>query len=100
SLLLLVSGCTNIMNLLLSRGPARSREVAIRAALGAQRSRLLRQLLTETICLSAAACGLGILIARGALTALLRVLPIHLPISGTVGLDLRVLGFAIAITVL
>lgn len=95
----LLIGCANLANLLLARGALRSREVTIRAALGASRSRLIRQLLTESLVLSAfgglAGLALGVLMFRGILSQLP---PFFLPPQSAVGVDLRVTLFLAALT--
>ncbi len=96
SLVLLLIACTNIMNLLFSRSVVRGREMAIRKAVGASTARLVRQMLTESACLTLTAGALGILLARVLLDVLVRVSPFHLPVSGTIHIDFAVLAFAFA----
>jgi len=102
--MVLLIACANVANLLLARAIARRREIAIRAALGATRSRLIRQLLTESFILSAAGAILGTALGFAAIRALLLVNTAGLPRVGEngalVGLDWRVLAFTAAITVL
>lgn len=96
----LLIACANVANLLLARSVARQKEFAIRAALGAGRVRLVRQLLTESLLLSFAGCGLGLLIARWGVDALLTISPRDLLSFTTVSIDKRVLGFAVVLAVL
>jgi predicted permease len=93
SIVLLLIACTNIMNLLFSRAAARGREMAVRKAVGATTIRLVRQMLTESACLTFFAGIIGIGLARIGLELLLGLSPSHLPASGQVGIDLNVLGF-------
>jgi predicted permease len=94
----LLIACVNVANLMLARSAARAREFAMRAALGASRGRLIRQLLTESILLSLAGGGLGLLLAWWATNVALNKLPIALPRSAEVSLDARVLLFTLAIS--
>ncbi len=92
--------CVNIANLLLARSRGRTRELAIRTALGASRGRVVRQLLTESILLAMAGGGFGVLIASWGTQAALKVLPEVLPRAEEVRLDGRVLLFMVAASVL
>ena len=93
--LVLVICCANLANLLLARGTGRQREVAIRLALGANRRRLIRQLLTESMVLALAGGVLGVLIAAESATLLQRFQPpLPLPLYLNVAPDFRVLLFA------
>jgi predicted permease len=94
----LLIACVNVANLMLARAAARAREFAMRAALGASRGRLVRQLLTESILLSVAGGTLGLLLAWWATTAALGKLPMILPRSGEVALDTRVLLFTLVVS--
>jgi putative ABC transport system permease protein len=92
--------CANVSNLLLARASARSREVAIRTALGAGRARLLRQFLTEGLLLAAAGGILGVALAFAALRGITAWLPADLPRVDEIHLDGMVLLFACAATLL
>jgi predicted permease len=94
----LLIACVNVSNLLLARSTGRTREFAIRTALGASRWRLLRQSLTESVLLALFGGGLGLVVAGWATHAALAVLPTTLPRAAEVGLDNRVLIFAVAIS--
>jgi len=96
---LLIAG-VNVANLLLARSTGRAHEFAIRMALGAGRSRILRQLLTESLLLAAIGGGLGVLLAAFGTSAALRVLPETLPRAAEVGIDARVLVFAAGVSLL
>jgi putative ABC transport system permease protein len=90
--------CVNVANLLLARGNARCREVAVRSALGASTNRLVRQMLTESVLLAFIGGALGIALAAASTRAALAVLPANLPRAGEVGIDARVLWFSVALS--
>jgi putative ABC transport system permease protein len=95
----LLIACANLGNLLLARATARQREIAIRAAIGAGRGRLMRQFLAEGLTLALAGCAAGVALARGADALLVRLSPAAVPRLGEVGIDWRVLAFALGISV-
>ncbi len=94
-LLALLIACANVASLLLARGMARQRELAIRAALGGGRAALVRHLLAEAMVLAALGGGLAILAAPWALSALLALAPPDMPRLDEIRLDGAVLGFAL-----
>jgi putative ABC transport system permease protein len=95
---LLLISCANVANLLLARSMGRSREFAIRAALGADSMRVIRQLLTESILLASIGGALGLLLAFWGVKAVLAGLPGALPRANEVSLDSRVLLFTMALS--
>jgi predicted permease len=99
SLVLLIA-CTNVANLLLSRAAVRQREIAIRAALGAGRVRVVRQLLTESISLSLLGGLAGLAISALSIFIARKMHPGNIPRLEELGMDFRVLGFTLAISVL
>ena len=97
--LLLFIVCANVASLLLARAATRAREFAVRAALGAGRNRLLRQLLTESTLLSMLGGVLGALLAWAAMRNIRTATTLDLPRSSEIHLDLGVLSFALALSV-
>ena len=94
----LLIACANVAGLLVARGAARRREIAVRTALGAGRGRLIRQLLTESLVLAAAGGVSGLLVAYWALQLLIGAAPENLPRLDDVTLDWRIALFAFAAT--
>ena len=99
-LLVLLIACVNVANLLLARGAGRSKEIAIRAALGAGRARVIRQLLAESLVLGAAGGAAGLVVAFGILSALQSASPEGVPRLGEAGIDAATLAFSISLALL
>jgi predicted permease len=98
--LLLALACVNVTNLLLARGVARRREVALRAVLGAGRWRLVRELLTESLVLAFVGGALGLGVAVWGVQGIVALAPANLPRIGAIGLDASAFLFAFAATTL
>lgn len=96
---LLLMACGNLANLLFARATARETELGIRAALGAGRGRLARQLLTESLILAILGGGLGLLLATWAIDLLQLFQPASLPRVGEIGIDVRTVAFTSAVAV-
>ena len=97
-MLMLVIACVNVTNLLLARGAQRRGEFAMRAALGAGRARMIRQLLTESLLLAALGGALGMVVAECGVRALVALSPPGLPRVGAIRLDGAVFAFGMGIT--
>jgi predicted permease len=91
--------CANVAGLLLARSAARSREFAVRSALGGGRGRLTQQMLTESVFLALAGAALGVVFAKGILAAMTRIGPLNLPRANEMHTDGVVLAFAAAISI-
>jgi putative ABC transport system permease protein len=99
-LLMLVVAGVNVANLLIARGLARRRELSVRAAIGASRIRLLRQLATEAVVLASCGATIGLFVALVVLKALLVLAPAELPRVAGIGIDGRALAFTVVIATL
>lgn len=98
--LVLLVACVNVANLLLARGAARTREVAVRGALGASLGRLSRQFAVEAILLTLFGAVAGVALAWGGLHVLLALAPADIPRVASAGIDLRVLGATLAVSLI
>jgi putative ABC transport system permease protein len=94
----LLIACADVANLMLTRASARGREIAVRSALGAGRAQLARQVLVEAAVLAIAGGALGVLVAYWSSGAIVAMAPVTIPRLHEMSLDLRVLGFAAAVS--
>ena len=97
--LILIIACVNVAGLMLARGATRHVELAIRAAIGAGRGRLVRQLLTESLILALTGAGAGVLLAYASLDSLVALIPLSLPANSPVAINATVLAFALGLTI-
>jgi putative ABC transport system permease protein len=100
ALLLLAVACANVTALLVGAAIDREQELAVRAVLGAERGRIIRQLLTESTVLSLTAAAVGVLLAAAATRALVLLAPAELPRVAEATVDVRALGFAVGVSLL
>jgi putative ABC transport system permease protein len=98
--LVLLIACANVAHMLLARAAVRHREVALRVALGASRGRMIRQLLTESVVLASIGGAAGVVLAAGAVRAVVAFGPVDIPRLETVTVDLRVLVVAVLLSML
>src|ERR1019366_8147505 len=96
----LLIACANVANLMLVRTSRRERELAVRAAMGGSRSRLIRQMLAEALVLGASGAALGLVLSQGGIDLLLAMGPAHLPRVGDVSIDTQVLAFTVLASLL
>jgi putative ABC transport system permease protein len=95
----LLIACANVASLLMARGAARGRELAVRSALGASRARLARQALTEALLLSVAGAVAGCALAEGLLRFFIAIAPATIPYLDQTRLDLRIIGFTVLLSI-
>jgi putative ABC transport system permease protein len=95
SIVLLLVAATNLMNLYFARSISRVREMAIRRAIGSTSGRLVRQLLTEALLIALLGGAAGVWVAQAVIGAAVRLSPFHLPVSGNIDIDWRVLAFTL-----
>jgi len=95
----LLIACANVASLLMARGAMRARELAVRSALGASRTRLARQVLTEVLLLSVAGAVAGCALAEGLLRLFIAIAPASIPYVAKAELDLRIIGFSVFLSI-
>ena len=96
---MLLIACANVANLLLSRAAGRQREIAVRLAVGAGKTQLFWQFLTESLLLSISGAALGLMVASESTQLLVKLMPADIPPAHVIGLNLPVLGFALTLAV-